>query len=134
LSEFINSEFSFELNVTSVSTTAQEVWELKRGVCQDFTHLFIAICRFNNIPTRYVSGYLNQGKSFVGSSLMHAWAEFFIPENGWYGIDVTNNLLVDDNYIRVASGADYTDCSPLKGVLRTNGLNSTHYTVEVNEV
>jgi transglutaminase-like putative cysteine protease len=62
---------------------------------------------------------------------MHAWVEAFLPQQGWFGFDPTNNLMVDVNYIKVAHGADYSDCSPIKGVLRTKGDHKTDYGVKV---
>jgi transglutaminase-like putative cysteine protease len=108
-----------------------EAIDLGKGVCQDFTHLFVAIARKNRIPCRYVSGYLNQGGGVVGAAAMHAWVEAFVPGNGWHGFDPTNNLLIDKNYIKTAHGVDYSDCSPIKGVLQTSGENHTKYQVKV---
>jgi transglutaminase-like putative cysteine protease len=121
----------FDPEPTNVHTTVCEAIELGKGVCQDFTHLFVAIARKNRIPCRYVSGYLNQGGNLIGSAAMHAWVEAFIPGNGWHGFDPTNNLLVDMNYIKTAHGVDYSDCSPIKGVLKTSGDNKTSYNVKV---
>jgi transglutaminase-like putative cysteine protease len=78
-----------------------------------------------------VSGYLNQGGNLVGSAVMHAWAECFIPGFGWFGFDPTNNLLAGVDHIKAAHGVDYSDCSPLKGILKTNGENQTTYKVNV---
>jgi len=116
---------------THVHTTVNEVLQLGRGVCQDYVHLFLAMARLNKIPCRYVSGYLNQGGELVGSAVMHAWIEAYLPQQGWFGFDPTNNLLTDINYIKAAHGADYSDCSPIKGVLRTSGENKTAYGVKV---
>ncbi len=121
----------FKTGVTTVDTKLEEVLKNKVGVCQDFTHLFCALARDNGIPARYVSGYLNQGIGFSGDSQMHAWAECYIPEVGWIGFDPTNNLLVNDNHIKVAHGKDYNDCSPLKGVVYALGKNDTLHSVEV---
>jgi transglutaminase-like putative cysteine protease len=114
-----------------VKSTANDALKVKSGVCQDYTHIFISMCRYNGIPARYVSGYLNQGVNFLGNSLMHAWTEAFVPGVGWIAFDPTNNLLVDENYIKVSHGADYADCSPIKGVLKTKGENQTTYSVKV---
>src|SRR5690606_3359672 len=127
-----NKLLSYHKNITTVATTASEALKLKKGVCQDYAHLFIAFSRANRIPVRYVSGYLNQGKKFFGSSFMHAWVEVYIPALGWVGFDPTNNLLVDENYIKVAHGADYLDCAPIKGVLKSIGQESkSDYQVKV---
>lgn len=132
LNQHIYTLLEFDPVPTHVHTTADEVIALKKGVCQDYCHVFIAMARKNRIPCRYISGYLNQGDSkFVGSAVMHAWVEAFIPGHGWHGFDPTNNLLADMNHIKVAHGTDYSDCSPIKGVLKTTGSHSTEYQVKV---
>ncbi|MBC3538735.1 transglutaminase family protein [Rufibacter sediminis] len=131
LNTFIYELLEFDPEPTHVCTSANEVLKLGRGVCQDYTHLFIAIARLNKIPCRYVSGYLNQGLNLTGSAVMHAWAEAFLPGFGWQGFDPTNNLLADEHYIKAAHGSDYADCSPLKGTLKTNGSQKTSYSVKV---
>ena len=132
LNTYVNKLIAYQKNATSVSTKAEDAIALKKGVCQDYAHIFIAMARHNKIPARYVSGYLNQGKKFLGASFMHAWVEAFIPELGWVGFDPTNNLLVDENFIKVSHGADYLDCTPIKGVLRSNGgENKSSYQVKV---
>ena len=133
VNNYIHSEFEYKKNATDVKTTADQMFAIKAGVCQDFTHLLISIARYNKIPARYVSGYLNQGKQFVGDLLMHAWVEAFIPGVGWVGFDPTNNQLTDINYIKVSHGIDYNDCSPIKGILKTTGDNKTIYQVKVVE-
>jgi transglutaminase-like putative cysteine protease len=131
LNRHIYTILSFDPEPTNVHTTATEVIELGKGVCQDYTHLFLAFGRKNRIPCRYVSGYLNQGGGLTGSAVMHAWVEAFIPGYGWCGFDPTNNLLVNVNYIKAAHGTDYSDCSPIKGVLKTSGTHFTEYHVKV---
>jgi len=131
LNGHIYSMLTFDPEPTHVHTTVNEVVQLGRGVCQDYTHLFLTMARLNKIPCRYVSGYLNQGGELAGSAVMHAWVEAFLPQQGWFGFDPTNNLLTDVNYIKAAHGADYSDCSPIKGVLRTRGEHKTEYGVKV---
>jgi hypothetical protein len=121
----------FTVGVTDTSTTLEEVLDLKKGVCQDFTHLFCAIAKENNVPARYVSGYLNQGNGYFGDSQMHAWAEAYVPFVGWMAFDPTNNLLANTNHIKVCHGKDYDDCAPLKGVVYTEGSNKTSHLVTV---
>ena len=89
--------------------------------------------RQTGLPARYVSGYLNQGNDYKGSSFMHAWAEVMIPELGWIGFDPTNNILADHNYLKVSHGVDYTECGTLKGIIRNSGTNKTQYSVQVVE-
>ena len=134
LNQHINGMLEYDTDPTDVHTTASEVLELGKGVCQDYAHLFIAMARHNHIPCRYVSGYLNQGPNLQGGAVMHAWAEGLIPGYGWYGFDPTNNYVTDVNHIKTAHGVDYSDCSPIKGILKTNGGNSTDYKVEVKQM
>jgi len=132
LLHYVHGIIRYEKETTDVSTTAEDAVRLGMGVCQDFSHIFIAIARVSRIPTRYVSGYLFQGSGDVlGADMMHAWVEAFIPFMGWVGYDPANNCMVNENYIKVAHGVDYTDCSPLRGVIRTNGKNTTAYSVRV---
>ena len=120
-------------NATTVNTKAVDVLASPVGVCQDYSHLLIGILRAQHIPARYVSGYLNQGKSYVGDARMHAWIEAYIPNMGWVGFDPTNNLLAHYHHIKVADGQDYNDCSPLRGFIRPSSINCTDHSVEVVE-
>jgi len=124
---------TFKTDVTDTETRLLEVIEKRQGVCQDYTHLFCALARENKIPARYVSGYLHQGEGFFGDSQMHAWAEVLIPNVGWIGFDTTNNILANQNHIKVSHGKDYRDCAPLKGIVYSKGKNYTKYTVEVSQ-
>jgi transglutaminase-like putative cysteine protease len=130
---FVHDVIEFKIGETNTATTASDVLRIRKGVCQDFTHLFLSLMRQTGIPARYVSGYLNQGGDFRGSAFMHAWAEIMIPELGWTGFDPTNNLLADNNYLKVSHGSDYSECSTLKGVIRSSGTNKTQYDVQVIE-
>lgn len=121
----------FKTGVTEVGTLLDDVILNRHGVCQDFTHLFCALARKNGIPTRYVSGYLDQDSGFFGDSQMHAWAEAYIPQIGWKGFDPTNDILANTNHIKVCHGKDYNDCSPLKGVIYSQGKNKTSHSVKV---
>ena len=133
LNEWLYKTFTFKTSVTDVKTTPAEFLNQGAGVCQDFTHLFLAIARHNNIPARYTSGYLHQGNGYQGDSQMHAWAECYIPEKGWLGFDPANNLIALENHIKVAHGQDYTDCAPIKGIIYSNSaVNKTSYSVEVH--
>ena len=134
LNEWVHKTFTFKTSVTDVNTTPVQFLEKGAGVCQDFTHLFLAIARLNNIPARYTSGYLHQGNGYQGDSQMHAWAECYIPEKGWLGFDPANNLIALENHLKVAHGQDYADCAPIKGIIYSNSAaNKTSYTVEVND-
>lgn len=132
LNNWTFNHIKFKTGVTQVDTKLSEVISSKQGVCQDFTHLFSAMARKNGIPTRYVSGYINQEHGLVGDSQMHAWAEAYIPQVGWKGFDPTNNILANTNHIKVCHGKDYTDCAPLRGVIYSQGKNKTSHSVFVN--
>jgi len=132
LNKYVGKLITYQKQTTSVESTADHILELKKGVSQDFVHVFIAMCRYNGIPARYVSGYLNQGLVYSSSATMHAWVEVLIPGNGWIAYDPSNSKKVDENYIKVAHGVDYRDCSPIKGVIKTNStVHDTFHRVEV---
>lgn len=133
LNKKIHETFNYTPNVTDVHNTAAETFTLKKGVCQDYAHIFIGLSRLNHIPCRYVAGYLSQGKNFTGDLQMHAWVEAFVPGCGWIGFDPTNNLLEDYHYIKVCHGTDYNECGPIKGIIKGLGNQKTNYSVKVNQ-
>jgi hypothetical protein len=133
LNALINSEFEYVTDVTDVQHSASEIFHTRKGVCQDFTHTFISMARRNKIPCRYVSGYLSQGQEFIGNLLMHAWAEALIPGYGWIGFDPTNNILRDHHYIKVCHGTDYSECGPIRGIIKGIGEQKTNYAVKVTQ-
>ena len=117
----ISARFEYKPHSTRVDSPIDEALEARRGVCQDFAHIFIALARPLGIPTRYVSGYLyrdaaSHDRSTDGAT--HAWVEAFLPEVGWIGFDPTNNLIAQDRHIRVAVGRDYADVPPTRGVYK----------------
>lgn len=111
----IHSRFEYAPDVTFASSPVDHVLETGKGVCQDFTHLMLAILRSFGVPARYVSGYLHRPDR---SSESHAWCEAWLPDLGWRGIDPTNELVVDESFVKVAIGRDFTDVPPNKGVYR----------------
>ncbi len=117
----------YETGTTEVNSKIEDCLDLGRGVCQDFTHIMLALGRSWGIPSRYVSGYLHlypdTGEP-VTENASHAWSEFYFPQIGWVGIDSTNNAIIDNRYIRVAVGRDYTDVAPTKGVVYGGGKSS----------
>lgn len=127
----VHGLLEYQTEFTDVTTTAEEALALKKGVCQDFAHIFIGMARQNGLPCRYVSGYLNQLQGTGDISKMHAWTETFVPEIGWVGFDPGNKMAVNNHYIKVSHGVDYLDCSPVKGALFTNGMQSAYHKVQV---
>ena len=120
IKRFIHDEFRYQPAVTNVHTKMSEALRLRQGVCQDFAHVMIGLCRSLKIPARYVSGYLYNGPAdqLKGAQASHAWVEVYVPEHGWCGLDPTNSRLADGHYVKVAVGRDYADVSPLKGTYR----------------
>ena len=113
--------FTFDATATDVSTPLTEVLENKRGVCQDFTHLFLSCVRQQGLPAAYVSGYLLTNPPpgqprLRGADAMHAWASVHLPEIGWVDYDPTNSCFAGNGHIVVARGRAYADVSPTRGV------------------
>ncbi len=120
---------------TKVDSPIDDALEARRGVCQDFTHIMIALVRQLGIPCRYVSGYLYRPRESgvgPGASATHAWAEALLPGLGWVGFDPTNNVVAGDRHIRTAVGRDYADVPPTRGVFK--GQADTELAVAVQVV
>ncbi|MDC6354191.1 MULTISPECIES: transglutaminase-like domain-containing protein [unclassified Robiginitalea] len=132
LNAWVYEDLDYMPGETGVDTPLSDILDNRKGVCQDFAHLFVAIAREHGLPARYVSGYLHQGMGYVGDAQMHAWAEAFVPGIGWKGFDPTNNLLAASDHIKVAHGRDYSDCAPIKGVVFGPGGNSSNHQVAVS--
>ena len=113
----VHSHWDYAPSATTASTHMAAAFHGKRGVCQDFAHIMIGLCRALRIPARYVSGYLYNGPlaQLRGAQASHAWCEIHLPQRGWFGFDPTNNTLVDDRYVKVATGRDYDDAAPIRG-------------------
>ena len=132
LNRALYDAFSYAPQSTRVDSTVDEAISLRRGVCQDFSHIMIALLRRLGIPARYVSGYLyhrkeNHDRSEEDAS--HAWVEVYLPGLCWRGFDPTNNLVVGERHIRVAAGRDYADVPPTRGVFK--GLAASELGVSV---
>lgn len=117
---YLFNRFTYDGYSTNVSTKAIESFDLKKGVCQDISHVMLGILRTKHIPARYVSGYLYVGENsaLVGDAASHAWVEVMVPGIGWVGLDPTNNVEALENHLRVGVGRDYGDASPVQGVYR----------------
>lgn len=123
LLRFIDEEFRYQPAVTNVHTKMSESLRLRQGVCQDFAHVVIGLCRSLKIPARYVSGYLYNGpaEQLKGAQASHAWLEVFLPGHDWIGIDPTNHMQTNERHVRIATGRDYADVSPIRGTYRGTG-------------
>ena len=123
LMQRINRDFVYDSKATEISTPLLEVFDKRRGVCQDFAHIMIAGLRGLGLPAAYVSGYLRTtpppGRPRLqGADATHAWASVWCGEDiGWVGFDPTNDLVVGNDHVVLAVGRDYTDVSPVDGVI-----------------
>lgn len=137
LTHRIRTEFTFRSGVTNLSTPITTVLEKRHGVCQDFTHLMIASLRALGIPARYVSGYIRTKpppgqKKRLGSDQSHAWVSAWMgPEHGWIDLDPTNDLVVHEEHVVLAWGRDYSDISPLYGIILGGGRHTLKVGVDL---
>jgi transglutaminase-like putative cysteine protease len=118
----IHDDFEFDAETTTVTTSVDEVLAQRSGVCQDFAHVMLACLRSHGLPARYVSGYLltqpPPGRPrLLGADASHAWVAAYSPNHGWVELDPTNDTLADRRYITLATGTDFADVVPLRGVI-----------------
>lgn len=160
LTRLLHRVFTYSPGATDVNTSIRQVLENKQGVCQDFAHLMLSVCRRQGIPARYISGYLYTGDrpeedtedpegenireedddldgkhhpaiSFVGGGATHAWVECLMPDGQWRGFDPTNNMVTNDYYIKIHYGRDYGDVPPVRGVYRGPATHQLNVSVRV---
>jgi hypothetical protein len=132
---YIFNTFKYSPGATEVKTLATDVLELKAGVCQDFAHVMIGLCRLHGIPARYVSGYfLNTTRRHEEIEASHAWVEVYIPSYGWAGFDPTHDREADERYIKIAVGKDYADIIPVRGTYRGGRTLTLKVEVKVREL
>ena len=139
LNRRIFTDFKYDPTATTVATPLAEVLEKRAGVCQDFAHLGIACLRSLGLPARYVSGYLRTRPPagqprLVGTDASHAWFAVFCPDVGWVDFDPTNNVLPGEEHITVAFGRDFSDVSPVSGVITGGGAHKVRVSVDVEPV
>ncbi len=134
LNTALHGWFDYVPKATRVDSPINHAIEARKGVCQDFAHVMIALVRYVKIPCRYVSGYLyprveRPDRSSEGAS--HAWVEALLPGLGWVGFDPTNDLLAGDRHIRTAIGRDYADVPPTKGMFKGSAASELAVSVRV---
>lgn len=136
MSGFVHREFSYDSSATTSNTTLAEVLVHRRGVCQDFAHVLLGLCRSMGIPARYVSGYLHVGDEagWRGNLATHAWIEVFLPGHKWLPLDPTNNRPADQHHIKVAVGRDYADAAPLRGNFKGRATQEMAVELEIVRV
>lgn len=125
----IHHGFRYDTDATHSGSTINDLLKAQAGVCQDFSHLMIAVCRHLGIPSRYVSGYVLTDSAATGAAASHAWMEYHDGEN-WCGVDPTHNVWVEEKHVRLGVGRDYDDVAPNRGVYR--GASEEQVTVAVH--
>lgn len=134
LSDWVHGAFLYEPGATNAHSTVSETLADRRGVCQDFAHVLLGLCRALKIPARYVSGYFfddTPDLAFPAEEASHAWVEIFLPHQGWHGLDPTHRRPVDERYVCVAVGRDYGDIRPVSGTYRGADQRSMDVYVKV---
>jgi transglutaminase-like putative cysteine protease len=127
----LNRDMTYDTDPTHAATTAADAFALKRGVCQDFAHVFIAAARSLDIPARYIGGYFCRADGVVDQEAGHAWAEAFVPDLGWVAFDPANGICTTDAHVRVAVGLDYLGAAPVRGTRYGGGTESMAVAVQV---
>ena len=130
----IFQSMDFDADVTHSHTDASHAFGLRAGVCQDYSHIFLAAARSLRIPARYVSGHLLRADGLVIQPAGHAWVEAFIPDLGWTGFDPTNDTSTTEAYLRVAIGLDYLDAAPVRGARRGGGAETLIVSVKTQDL
>ena len=134
LSHRIHTDFTYKPESTSIHTPLLETLRMKRGVCQDFSHVMIGALRSLGLAARYVSGYLRSGSDHQGGEASHAWVGVFVPEVGWVDFDPTNDVRPDTDHVTIAWGRDYADVTPMKGIARGGGHQQVDVEVRVQAI
>ncbi len=130
----IHGRFEYAANTTRVDSPIDEALTAGRGVCQDYTHILLAMLRRLGLPCRYVSGYIAPGSGTDAApttNATHAWVDVLLPELGWVGVDPTNNVVTGPRHIRVAIGRDYADVPPTRGVFKGGAASALAVSVDV---
>jgi len=120
----LNREITFDTSPTQTATTAAQAFGIRRGVCQDLTHIFIAATRQLGIPARYIGGHFWRADGVTAQEAGHAWAEAYVEDLGWVGFDPTNGISTTEAHVRVAVGLDYLGAAPVRGT-RYGGVGET---------
>jgi transglutaminase-like putative cysteine protease len=128
----INDHMTFDEDPTHSGTSATEAFGLKRGVCQDYAHIFIACARSVGIPARFIAGHFLRADGLVHQQAGHAWAEAFVPDLGWVAFDPANAICATDAHARVAVGLDYLGAAPVRGTRYGGGTETLTVAVKVD--
>ncbi|MBR0774124.1 transglutaminase family protein [Bradyrhizobium diazoefficiens] len=129
----ISEHMTFDEDPTNSGTSAAEAFSLKRGVCQDYAHIFIAGARTGGVPARFVSGHFLRSDGTVHQEAGHAWAEAYVPDLGWVGFDPANCICTTEAHVRVAIGLDYLGAAPVRGTRYGGGTETLSVAVKVEQ-
>jgi transglutaminase-like putative cysteine protease len=129
--ERIHHDIVFDTDPTKSTTTAVEAFKLKRGVCQDLTHIFLSAVRSLGVPARYIGGYFHRMDGVVDQDAGHAWAEAYVADLGWVAFDPANGISTTDAHVRVAAGLDYLGVTPIRGTRYGGGSETMDVKVRV---
>ena len=129
----LNREMKFDTDPTHSATTAAEAFALRRGVCQDLTHVYIAAARQLGIPARYVGGHFYRVDGVTAQDAGHAWVEAYVEHLGWVGFDPTNGIGITEAHVRVAVGLDYLGAAPVRGTRYGGGGETLKVAVHVDQ-
>jgi transglutaminase-like putative cysteine protease len=136
LNDLMYDVFDYTPGFTAADSPIDAALKHRKGVCQDFAHIMLAVARRWGVPARYVSGYLFHGAGARERSTpdaTHAWVECFLPSLGWIGFDPTNDMMTSERHIAVAIGRDYADVPPTRGVYKGEATSVLSVAVQVHE-
>ena len=129
----VSEHMTFDEDPTNSGTSAIEAFGLKRGVCQDYAHIFIACARSAGVPARFVSGHFLRSDGMVNQQAAHAWAEAFVPDLGWVGFDPANCICTTEAHARVGIVLDYLGAAPVRGTRYGGGNETLTVSVKVDQ-
>ncbi|MCB0685515.1 MAG: transglutaminase family protein [Saprospiraceae bacterium] len=135
----IYKDFKYRSGYTDISTPLEKLFQERVGVCQDFAHFTIGCLRSLGLAAKYISGYIETipapgQKKLKGADASHAWLAIYVPDLGWVEFDPTNNLMVNQQHIRVATGRDFKDVVPMKGIVYSSGTHKLKVAVDVQQI
>ncbi|HUL88669.1 MAG TPA: transglutaminase family protein [Pseudolabrys sp.] len=129
----LNREIAFDTDPTHTATTAAEAFALRRGVCQDIAHIFVATARTLGIPARYIGGHFHRADGVTAQDAGHAWVEAYVENLGWVGFDPTNGICTTEAHVRVAVGLDYLGAAPVRGTRFGGGGETLTVAIRVDQ-
>jgi transglutaminase-like putative cysteine protease len=139
LNQMFTKEFKYRTGSTNINTPIDEVLQKRMGVCQDFAHTMIAALRSVGLAARYVSGYIesydpNSKIELVGAEQSHAWVDVYIPNFFWFGLDPTNNMFSSSKHMRIGTGRDFNDVSPVRGTFKGSSNQALSVDVKMRRI